>query len=174
MHSAQVTLDIEDININNIDKNKLKYIIKIRNKTKGGKFKQIYEGTKKDILIENLSVNSDYEILIYSSYEFLISPVICKSFNSFYIDSDILAKSGKVDELLEKIYKWLKFSKLDLLYRGTRDGASSKIFHENVMIKVQLYVYIKMILGTFLEVMLQFLGKKTMVLNLLKIVLYSL
>ena len=130
MHCAQVTWDIDDININNIDKNKLKYIIKIRNKTKGGKFKQIYEGNEKKILIENLSLSTNYEILIYSIYEFLISPVIYKSFNSFSIDSDILEESGRKEEFLEKIYEWHNYSNLDLLYRGTRDGTSSEVFHE--------------------------------------------
>jgi len=130
LHSANVSWDIDDIKINNIDKNKLKYIIIIKNKTKGKKFKQIYEGSKKNFLIENLSKNSDYEIGIYSAYELLISPIIYKSFNSFYIDSNILAESRREEEFLEKIYEWHKYSKLDLLYRGTRDGSSSEVFHE--------------------------------------------
>ena len=130
LHSAKVSWEIDDVNINNFDKNKLKYIIKIRNKTKGEKFKQIYEGSKKEFLISNLSKNSNYEVGIYSLYELLSSPIVYKSFESFNIDSNILAESRRDEEFLEKIYEWRNYSKLELLYRGTRDGSSSQVFHE--------------------------------------------
>ena len=176
LHSANITWDIDDININKIDKNKLKYRIIIRELKKGEKFKQIYEGSEKKFLIENLSKNSTYEIGICSTFDNLMSNIIYKSFNTvnLIIDSNILSESKRQDEFLEKIHEWCGFTKYDLLYRGTRDGASSEVFHEKCDDKVQHYAYIKMMLVTFLGVMLQFLGKKTMVLNLLKIVLYSL
>ena len=41
LNSVSIIWDIDNININKIDKNKLKYIIEIRNKKKGGKFNQI-------------------------------------------------------------------------------------------------------------------------------------
>ena len=49
-----------------------------------------------------------------------------------------------------------------------------KLFMKNVMIKVLLYVYIKMIKEIFSEDIPLFLGKKMMVHNLRKIVLYLL
>ena len=129
-YSAKIIWEMVDININKMDKNKLKYIIKIRNKTKEEKFKQIYEGRETELLINNLKKSSNYEIAIYSIYEFLISPVIYKSFETIKVDSNILAESMRQEEFLDKIYEWIKYSKLDLLYRGTRDGASSEVFHE--------------------------------------------
>ena len=61
--SVQIYFDIGFINTNNkIDKNKLKYFLKIRNETKGEEFKQINEIEQKEFLIDNLDINSNYEI----------------------------------------------------------------------------------------------------------------
>ena len=132
IHTANIIWDIDDININKIDKSKLKYIIEIREITKGEKFHQIYEGNEKKFLIENLNKNTKYEIGIYSIYENLKSPIIYKSFNTvnLAIDSIILLGTNRREELLEKIHEWCGFTKFNLLYRGTRDGASSSVFHE--------------------------------------------
>ena len=102
LHSANVTWDIDDININKIDKSKLKYRIIIRELKKGEKFKQIYEGSEKKFLIENLSKNSSYEIGIYSIFENLMSNIIYKNFNTvnLIIDSNILSESRRQDEFL--------------------------------------------------------------------------
>ena len=61
-----------------------------------------------------------------------MSNIIYKSFNTvnLIIDSNILSESKRQDEFLEKIHEWCGFTKYDLLYRGTRDGASSEVFHE--------------------------------------------
>ena len=61
IHSATITWDIDDININNYDEKKLKYCIELREKIKGEKFNKIYEGDKKEFLIEDLKKNSTYE-----------------------------------------------------------------------------------------------------------------
>ena len=76
--------------------------------------------------------NSTYEIGIYSVYEHLISQKIYKKFDSLnlVIDSNILTESKRKDEFLEKIYEWCNCSKYELIYRGTRDGPTSSIFHE--------------------------------------------
>ena len=132
INSAIMTWDIDDININKIDKNKIKYKIELRENIKGEKFKQIYEGSEKEFLIKNLKKNSTYEIGIYSVYEHLISQKIYKKFDSLnlVIDSNILTESKRKDEFLEKIYEWCNCSKYELIYRGTRDGPTSSIFHE--------------------------------------------
>ena len=170
LHSANITWDIDDININKIDKNKLKYRIIIRELKKGEKFKQIYEGSEKKFLIENLSKNSTYEIGICSTFDNLMSNIIYKSFNTvnLIIDSNILSESKRQDEFLEKIHEWCGFTKYDLLYRGTRDGASSEVFHEKCDDKGPTLCLYKNNFGNI------FLGKKVVALNLLKIVLYSL
>ena len=60
------------------------------------------------------------------------SPIIYKSFNkvNLAIDSIILLGTKRKEELLEKIHEWCGFTKFELLYRGTLDGASSSDFHE--------------------------------------------
>ena len=127
-----VIWDVNNININKIDKNDLQYRIELREKIKGEKFKQIYEGNKKEFLIEELKKNKTYDIGIYSFYEDLISPIIYKTFDSLklIIDSKILSESRRQEEFLDIIYQWCGYSKYDLLYRGTQDGDSSEIFHE--------------------------------------------
>ena len=117
IHSATITWDIDDININNYDEKKLKYRIELREKIKGEKFNKIYEGDKKEFLIEDLKKNSTYEIKIYSIYEDLISEFIFKSFDSFRldIDSNILSESKRLDEFIEKIYEWCGYTNYELL-----------------------------------------------------------
>ena len=46
------------------------------------------------------------------------------------LDSIILEQSQRVEEFLEKIYEWSGYQKMELLYRGSRDGTKSTIFHE--------------------------------------------
>ena len=128
--SVKVYCDIESIN-NNIDKNKLKYLLNIRNKTKEEKFKQIKEIKQKEFLINKLDKNSDYEIKIDTIYDNLIGSTVYKSFKTenLIIDSIILSESKREKEFLEKIYEWIGKAKYELLYRGSRDGSTSDIFH---------------------------------------------
>jgi len=44
--------------------------------------------------------------------------------------SSILRKSGDEKKYLSKIFEWTGFKKMELLYRGSRDGTTSKAFHE--------------------------------------------
>ena len=45
-------------------------------------------------------------------------------------DSKILLQTKNENKFLEIIKNWCGYNKLELLYRGTRDGTSSKIFHD--------------------------------------------
>ena len=63
---------------------------------------------------------------------------------------------------------------MELLYRGSRDGTTSKIFHEKCDNKGLLFVYIKMRKDTFLEDLLQYLGQVKEGIILLQEVLYLL
>ena len=45
-------------------------------------------------------------------------------------DSIILEESKRKDELLNQISDWCGYKTMKLLYRGSRDGSTSKIFHE--------------------------------------------
>ena len=48
---------------------------------------------------------------------------------TFDVDSIILNESNRKKEFLDKIYEWSKKNKMELLFRGTRDGMNNKIFH---------------------------------------------
>ena len=50
--------------------------------------------------------------------------------NQFNVDSKILEESNRKEEFLNLIYEWSGCKKMTLLYRGTRDGMTSKHFHD--------------------------------------------
>ncbi len=62
--------NIDDINILNIDNNKIKFIVEMRKDDE--KFKKIYEGNNTNCSIKNLDENTNYEIKICSFYENII------------------------------------------------------------------------------------------------------
>ena len=88
------------------------------------------------------------------------------------IDSIILHNSKNEEQFIKQINQWCGNKKFELLYRGTRDGTSSQKFIKNVMIKVQLLLYIKIIKVILPEVILLFLGKIIEIIKKVKIVLY--
>ena len=55
--------------------------------------------------------------------------ILIHSTRIFKIDSNILNNVEKVDEYLKKLYEWTGYKKMELIYRGTRDGSESKTFH---------------------------------------------
>ena len=55
---------MDDINILNIDKNKIKFKIEIRKDNTNDNFNKIYEGNEMNYLINNLDINTNYEIRI--------------------------------------------------------------------------------------------------------------
>ena len=120
----------DDINILNVDKNKIKYKVEIRKDNKKEKFVQIYEGTNTNYLIDNLIKNTSYEVRICSIYNDIMSnwteiqKVKTKDF-----DSIILRESQKENEFFKKIMEWSGYKSMELLYRGSRDGTTAKAFH---------------------------------------------
>ena len=52
-----------------------------------------------------------------------------KKTNYVDIDSVILNKLENSNKYLKKIYEWTGYTKMELLYRGTRDGSTADIFH---------------------------------------------
>ena len=120
---------LDDINIINIDKNQIQFNIEIRKENEQN-FNKIYEGKENNYLVNNLEKNTIYEIRICSLYKEVRSNWSeIKKIKTGNIDSFILngAKSG--NEFLEKICEWIGFKGMELLYRGTRDGSGSNIFH---------------------------------------------
>ena len=128
----KVIWDIDDINNIYVDKNKIKYRLEIKKgEEPNEKFKSIYEGNKKECFINNLSNGQKYEIRICILYEDIIGPwsdIHKFLFHTF--DSVILSSSLKGNELLYKIKEWCGDKKYELLYRGSRDGSKSTIFHD--------------------------------------------
>ena len=122
---------IENLNIINIDKNQIKYIVEMKKENE--EFQKVYEGVKNNCLIHNLTKNTNYELRICSVYNdlkgFYSEIKKIKTLNIENIDSIILKESNKNDELLNKLYEWIGNKKMKLIFRGTRDGMTGKIFH---------------------------------------------
>ena len=68
-NSFQISWNIEDINLLNIDKKEIKFRIEIKKENKKEKFKQIYEGKDNNYLVDNLDKNTNYLIRLCSFYE---------------------------------------------------------------------------------------------------------
>ena len=97
-------------------------------------FNQIYEGNENNYVVnDKLEKNTNYEIKLCSVYKGInshwteIHKIKTKDFD---IDSNILSEQEKGNEYLQKLYEWTGYKKMELLYRGTRDGDGSNIFHD--------------------------------------------
>ena len=94
-------------------------------------FKKVYEGSERNCLIKDLDKETEYEFKICSFYENIIGTwTEIKKFKTLNFKSKILSESKREKEFLEQIYEWKRYKKLELLYRGSRDGFLSKNFHE--------------------------------------------
>ena len=130
INNLKVYWKIDDINILNIDKNKIKFKIEIRKDNNDDNFNKIYEGNEMNYLINNLEGNTNYEIRICSIYNDINSIYSeIKKVKTNEFDSLILKESNRVDEFIKKIYEWSGYNNMKLLYRGTRDGMGSNYFH---------------------------------------------
>ena len=130
-NSFNLNWNIDNINIINLDKNKIKYIVEIKKEKE--EFKKVYEGEKNNCLINNLTKNTNYELRICSLYNdlkgFYSQIQKIKTLNIENIDSIILKESNRNDELLGKIYEWIGNKRMKLIFRGTRDGMTNTSFH---------------------------------------------
>ena len=125
--------NIDNINLINIDKNKIKYKVEIKEKTENKleEFKEIYEGENNNCIIDNLKRNSYYEIKICCFYNDIIGDWSeIKEVKTLIIDSLILNQPNRIEEFLKIIYEWTGYNDMELLYRGSRDGSTSKDFHD--------------------------------------------
>ena len=130
--SFKIFWKIDKINLINRDDKQIKYRVELRRENKNEKFKQAYEGNNSNCLIENLKRNKNYEIRICCVYGNLIglwSEIQKVKTSKYDCDSIILEESGRKNEFSEIILKWCGFSGMELLYRGSRDGTTSRNFH---------------------------------------------
>ena len=132
-NSLNLIWKIDNLNIINIDKNKIKFRVEMKEEENKDKFNLIYEGNNTNFNVQNLKGRTKYEFRICSIYNDLIGSWIeikqIKTPN-YEIDSIILKESKNKDKFIDKIEEWCGNKKYELLYRGSRDGSLSKNFHE--------------------------------------------
>jgi len=106
--SLNISWNIDNINNNNNEE--IKYRIEMRKENE--EFKEIYKGNKNNYSINNLfeSKSEIYKI-------------------KTLIDSNILNESERGNEFIKKLNEWTGYKKMELIYRGTRDGMTSNVFH---------------------------------------------
>ena len=76
--------------------------------------------------------NTDYNIRLCSVYKDKISnwtEIYKVKTKNFAVNSIILCEEEKGNEYLQKLLEWTGKKEMELLYRGTRDGSGSDIFH---------------------------------------------
>ena len=123
----EIKIKNKDVN----DYNEMKYKVEIRKNN--NKFKLVYEGNNNKCEINDLEEDTNYEIRICSFYNNInsnwteIYKIKTKDIDS--TDSNILNKTDRKKEYINKIFEWTRCSSMKLLYRGTRDGMSGKDFH---------------------------------------------
>jgi len=127
VNSLKISWKIDDLNILDIDKNKIKYKVEIRKENE--KFKEVCESKDLNCNIYKLNPDTNYEIRVCTIYNNINSKwsEIKKVNTNFF--SIILNKTKRCDEFLNKIYEWTGGKNMELLYRGTRDGMSADSFH---------------------------------------------
>ena len=139
--SMDISWQIDNINFLNLDKNKINYRIEIKRENEN--FKKVYEGNDTKYSINNLNPCTEYEIRICSIYNKTNGEWIDTKKIQTKIDSVILRESNKEGELLSKINEWIENKKLELIYRGTRDGMLCNNFHEKCDNKGQTITLVK-------------------------------
>ena len=130
-NSFKVLWSIGNINLLNINNKKINYRIEIRKENSKDDFIQIYEGNENNYTVnKDLEKNTNYEIRICSIYKDIISHwTKIYKIKTKNVESIILNGIERGNEFLEKLYEWTGHKKIELLYRGTRDGSGSNIFH---------------------------------------------
>ena len=132
INSFKILWKLDEINILNMDKKEIKYIIEIRKENNKEKFRQIYEGKDNNCLIDKLEKNTNYEIRLCSMYKDILSnwtEIQKVKTKKLSVDSLILSETDRGEEFLNKLYEWSGYKSMELLYRGTRDGSDSNTFH---------------------------------------------
>ena len=130
-NTIKIFWKIDNFNIENLDKNKIKFKVEIKKGNSNEKFINVYEGNNYNCVITDLNKNTIYEIRICCIYNDLVSEwsEIFKVKTDFISESKILNKEDK-----QKLYNWLnplangKNVYLKLIYRRGND-MSYKTFH---------------------------------------------
>ena len=150
-NNMNISWKIENINNINIDNNKIKYRVEKRKEKE--EFIKVYEGNNQYCSINNLEFNTNYEFRICSIYNDIIG-----SWSEIYkiktleFDSIILKDNERKNEFIKKMLEWSGYKRMELIYRGSRDGMTSNNFHnkcDNKGPTIVLYKNEKSIFGGF-------------------------
>ena len=141
-------------NINNIDKNKIKF--KVEKRKEKEEFNQEYEGKDQYCLINNLEFGNNYEFRICSIYNDIIGDWSeIKKITIIDLDSNILKETKRKKEFVQKMLEWCGYKNMKLIYRVSRDGMTSNAFHnkcDNQGPTIVLYKSEKSIFGGFTSI----------------------
>ena len=118
----------DDIKLKNNHKNQNKYKVELKKKN-NDTFKEIYQGNKTFCTVDNLGINTTYEIRI-CSYNKEFSGEWSEIKEITLIDSAILSETKKSKEYLDIICNWCECEDIELIYRGSKDGMTAKDFHK--------------------------------------------
>ena len=129
--NININWKIDNLNILNMNNNNIKFKIELRKNKE--KFSQVYDGNETNYKINNLIENTDYELKICSYYDNLFSNWSeikkFKTIEGRLSDSQILKETKREKEFVNKIYEWTNYNKMELIYRGSRDGMTPTNFH---------------------------------------------
>ena len=129
--NININWKIDNLNILNMNNNNIKFKIELRKNNE--KFSQVYDGNETNFKINNLIENTDYELKICSYYDNLFSNWSeikkFKTNEKGLSDSQILKETKREKEFVNKIYEWTNYNRMELIYRGSRDGMTPTNFH---------------------------------------------
>ena len=130
-NNMNINWKIDDLNILNMNNKNIKFKIELRKNNE--KFIQVYDGNETNFRINNLIENTDYELKICSYYDNLFSNWSeikkFKTIEGRLSDSQILKETKREKEFVNKIYEWTNYNRMELIYRGSRDGMTPTNFH---------------------------------------------
>jgi len=131
-NSFQISWKYDEDNLVN---KQIMFRVELRKEDSNDKFLKVYEGSENNSQINNLIINTKYEVRVCSLYNNVnsiwseIQKIKTANLN-LNVESVILNETGKKDFFLENIYNWCEYKNMELLYRGTRDGMLSENFHQ--------------------------------------------
>jgi len=145
-NSFKIFWKIDNINIKDIDNNKIKYKVEIRKENSDEKFIQKYEGSENNCLVNNLNVNTTYEIRICCFYNNLIGPWSKKhKIKTKYLLYESIILKDEIENI-NLIKGWINPNKdlnFNLLFRMSRDGSHCSDFHRLCDNKGETLIIIK-------------------------------
>ena len=130
-HSGfNVAWSIDKLNIIDINNNEIEYVLELKSENQN--FKKVYEGSNNSYLVDNLVENENYQFRICSVYHNVNgtwSEIQKVKTTVIDCDSLILKDDKRKKEFIKILLDWTGGKKMELLFRGTRDGMNHKEFY---------------------------------------------